>query len=40
MFITGAKVHVVEFETDIKSTILLLEVNERIALCNADIEIS
>lgn len=40
MFITAAKVHVVEFEMDKKSTILLFQDNERITLCNADIEIA
>jgi len=40
IFITAAEVHIVEFEMDIKSTILLFQDNERIALHNADIEIA
>lgn len=40
MFITAAKVHIVEFEMDIKATILLFQDNERIALYNAVIEIA
>lgn len=40
MFITAAKVHIVEFEMDIKATILLFQDYERIALYNADIEIA
>lgn len=40
MFLGAAKVHIAELEMDIKSTILLFQDNERIALYNTDNEIT
>lgn len=40
LFIPAAKIHIVELEMHINSTILLFQENERIALHNADNKIS